>query len=276
MPRRPDRARSRTGTLCLPESTTRRARRRGMTRRSWRARPTRAIAATSGMSLAPWPQLSGQLGARVHLSLTSSLLSSLQADAHPLAAGNQDGRVGRGRDRHGGVPWMYGGGGYGCVLCAGDEAGTAVEGEVGEEPLERDQQPVAEADELDDVKAGPGQPGVEAGERNAVDVGNRPVAADRRHVAQVLVAERTGFPAGQDAEGVASGPGALLDGDLGDARQRSPALIVQRRGIADDEDLRVAGQREVRCDQHPAGPVQRGGKAEGADDGCGLDAGRPE
>ena len=58
-------------------------------------------------------------------------------------------------------------------------------------------------------------------------------------------------------------------GDSGDG----PAVLLERREVADDEDGRLPGNRQVRRHAHAAGPVER--RAERARERRGLHAGRP-
>ena len=72
------------------------------------------------------------------------------------------------------------------------------------------------------------------------EVGDRGVAADRRHVAGVEVAKRRRRLAGDQPRDVARRVRALLLRDLRHARQRLARLMRERRQVADDEDAGMA------------------------------------
>src|SRR3954463_14229635 len=50
---------------------------------------------------------------------------------------------------------------------------------------------------------------------------------------------------------------ATLDGDLRDPRQLMAALIRHRRGVADDEHLGMAGNREIALDDDASRAIER-------------------
>ena len=58
----------------------------------------------------------------------------------------------------------------------------------------------------------------------------------------------------------------------------TPGQVVEADHVADDEDLGVAGQREVGVDRDPAGAVERraGLLGQGPAERAGLDAGGPD
>ncbi len=112
--------------------------------------------------------------------------------------------------------------------------------------------------------AQPQQPGGEAAllaERaHPRDVGDAPQPADDRDVTVVAVAERLHrLPAEAREDGLGR-VRAALDAALGDAR-RGAVLLPRLDGrIADDEHLRVPGDREVRPNAHPAAAVRLGAR----------------
>src|SRR5262249_56362241 len=87
---------------------------------------------------------------------------------------------------------------------------------------------------------GPHQLGEPAGGADAERLHDGEIAADRGQVALVEVLEwgRVGFPL-QPARNQATDVTALLDRDLGDARERSPALFQASR-VSHDEDVRMS------------------------------------
>src|SRR5262249_5091505 len=86
---------------------------------------------------------------------------------------------------------------------ARDEAGAALVGEVRPRPLHHDDAAVAEADEVEDVHEAPQEPGNEAGEAQAGDLGDRLRPPDDRHRALVDVVERPSWMAGERREDIA-------------------------------------------------------------------------
>ncbi len=130
----------------------------------------------------------------------------------------------------------------------------------------------------------PDEPGRQAAEVKAADVGHGLVAADDGQDALVLIAERRHRLAGAAA---AQHPGhvlPLLHGHLGHARQRR-AVLLSVGQVADDEDVVVAGQRQVWPDDETAGAVllrpgalghhraqRRGADARAPEDGEGGDS----
>ena len=88
-----------------------------------------------------------------------------------------------------------------------------------------------------------------------------------------IAKRRRGLAALDAIEDTSGDVGALLLRDGGQSRQRTAFLIERKRGIADDEDLRAAGEREVRS--HLDEPFLVGLGAEPVGDGSGLHAGAP-
>ena len=141
---------------------------------------------------------------------------------------------------------------------------------------------LAIADEVRDVDAQPQEPGREAAlppERpEPADVGDPGQPADDRDIAVVAVAERLVRPAEDPPADDLRGVRPALHRALGDARRRLALLPRLDRRVADDEDLRVPGQREVRSDQHAPRPVGlgAGGLGDGPRERRRGDAGRPQ
>ena len=64
------------------------------------------------------------------------------------------------------------------VPVSGDDPGAAGVGDVGDGPLDQDQQPVAESDQEEDVDEDPGEPRDEAAEVEPAEIGDSAAAAD--------------------------------------------------------------------------------------------------
>ncbi len=102
----------------------------------------------------------------------------------------------------------------------------------------------------------PEQPGGEPGQAQGAHGDHGGLAPDGGEGAGVLVAERrriraTGDPGGDDLGHV----GAFLLGGGRDARNQRAVGVLQTGGVADDEHLGQAGQRQVGLNQRPSGPV---------------------
>src|SRR3954467_6100593 len=130
--------------------------------------------------------------------------------------------------------------------------------EEGKRPAHDPQDPVLEADQVEDVDPEPQQPGERAAEVDPLDLGDGAGASDRGEVALVDVAERLDglaeHPPPHDLRGVA----ALLHRHGRDARQvlHVPLRVLHAHHVAEREHLRVAGQREVRLDGDAPGAIR--------------------
>ena len=96
------------------------------------------------------------------------------------------------------------------------------------------------------------------------ELDHRRLAADRRQVAVVAVAEGERRLALDAPHDVGRGGAAHLLGRRADAGHRRRALraVAQRRGeVADDEDLRMPGQAQVGRDDDAAGAIELGAAA---------------
>jgi hypothetical protein len=127
----------------------------------------------------------------------------------------------------------------------------------------------------------PRQPGDEAAEVQALDVGDGPGAPDRRERSLVAVAKRRRITAGDASADHATRMAALLH------RNRSEPGIdadLVRFGVADAdhvaecEHLGVAGQAQIRLDGDAPGAIdlRAGGLTERAGKRGRLDAGSPD
>src|SRR3954453_7713196 len=95
-----------------------------------------------------------------------------------------------------------------------DQARPAMEAQIGPGPLQRDPQPVLEADQEKDVDTEPDEPGAETSQPESLDIGDGPVAADRGQIAFVLIVEGFARLPGKPESNVGPCPPALLHGDL--------------------------------------------------------------
>ena len=118
---------------------------------------------------------------------------------------------------------------------------------------------VAEADQEEDVHDGPQPPGEHAAEGAVVDVRDGAPATDRRQQALVAIVE--GRAAGQTAAQIgvdeAGDEAAHLHGGGRDAGHLLAGALDMGQ-VADDEDLGMAGDRQVGCDLHASGVIERG------------------
>ena len=135
-------------------------------------------------------------------------------------------------------------------------------GEEAPGPPDQHDEAVREPDQVGDVDAEPEHPGGEAAlpsERpEPRHVRDRRAPPDDRDVAVVSVPEglvRSPEDAPPDR---LRGVGAALHGALGDAGHREALLPRLDRGITDHEDLRVAGNRQVRAHDHPPDSIGLG------------------
>ena len=165
---------------------------------------------------------------------------------------------------------------------ARDQARAAAVGQERPRPADDHDEPVGEADQVRDVDPEPEQPGDEAAlpaERpEPRDVGDPGEPADDRDLALVRVPERRRRLAGEAPTDRLAGIRAALDAALGDARDRPTLPPRHHGGVADDEDLGVAGDGQVGPDDDPSRPIGLGAGRLGRrlDEARHLDAGRPE
>ena len=144
------------------------------------------------------------------------------------------------------------------MLHPGDEPRPAAEGQVRPGPVEQHQQPVAEADQEEDVDEQPGQPGEEARAASAArTVAHRRAAADDGEAALVEVAERPRRLAAQRAADVrppCAGPPASPRGDTPGTGLPSCSSAARSPMTKTSS---VPGDGQVGLDQHPARAVER-------------------
>src|SRR4051794_26454264 len=139
---------------------------------------------------------------------------------------------------------------------AGEDTGIAAVGPVGRGPVHHHHDAVAEVDEEVDVRDEPQDPGDEAGEMHLAHHHDRGSPADRRELAVVPIAKRLRGLSLQRKKDVPGGMAAHLLCRRSNARNR---FVAAHDGgeVADHVELRVAGNREVRLDEHPARAIDR-------------------
>lgn len=122
-----------------------------------------------------------------------------------------------------------------------DQARPFFSGKVGEQPLHRDDDPIAEPDQVHDVDKAPGEPGDIAAELDLAEHADRFGFTDRRHGPFVQVGERGalgfGKPFANDLRDVAP----FLNSDGSKRGERLALLVESASGVADDEDFRMLG-----------------------------------
>ena len=96
-------------------------------------------------------------------------------------------------------------------------------------------------------------------EFQAANLGDAGVPADRRHHAAIAVAKLAGRPSAREPQHVVGGVPAHLDRDRRQAGQRSPGWPREEREVADREDLRMAGHRQI-GPRRGRGPPGRSGR----------------
>src|SRR6266699_440721 len=130
-------------------------------------------------------------------------------------------------------------------LLTGYQARAALIGQVRPQPIGRDGDAVAKADQEIDMRQAPHQPGNPAGQGEPAEIDDRFPAADRGEVAEVAVAERRRRPLAGDAGGDDTGDiGALLLGDRRDAGERT-VRTLNLSGVANHKDLRVVWEAQI-------------------------------
>src|SRR5262249_34569345 len=126
-----------------------------------------------------------------------------------------------------------------------DEPITPLPTDERPDPLEEDAQPEPRLGEREDVDQGPREPGDERLEMQLAALEDRDPGTAPRHGSAIRVAERPrralpGHATGDRLPCIVT----LLERHLRHARKRS-AILGERGGVADDEDLREARNREV-------------------------------
>src|SRR5512146_812286 len=135
-----------------------------------------------------------------------------------------------------------------------DDAGAAPIAPVGFGPVDEHDQPVAEADQEIDVRREPYPPGDDSGDAQAAEVGDGGHAADGGERAEVPVAEWADCAAGELGE---NGRRRIAPHLLRSRRDRRHGAggVWYGRQIADNEDVRMLGDGELRSHQYPSSTV---------------------
>ena len=156
-----------------------------------------------------------------------------------------------------------------------EDPAAAVVRDVVPRPVDEDVEAVAEPHEVEQVQPQPREPSDRPAQPPAVgEVGHRVVAADRRHLPLVEVAERLGGLAPAPPQDLAGDVLAALDRRLGHLGERRAVPAGRGRDVTDGEDLGVARQREVGLDDEPSAPPD--GRPGRGGEGLGGHAGRPD
>src|SRR5215510_9351307 len=142
------------------------------------------------------------------------------------------------------------------LVMSDDEPHTLPVSAIVPHPLDEDEQPVAKANEIHEVNEEPQQPGYQATQVHAPEIGYRCCPADGGHCASISVAEGLGGLAFQQSSlDLARRMDALLHSH-GSQSWQYVSLMFQMHHIADDEERRIIGDTEVGSYVHPPGPVQ--------------------
>src|SRR5260370_42270239 len=137
-----------------------------------------------------------------------------------------------------------------------DQARATLPRQVGPDPLQKHTDPKARLPYEFEVHGRPRQPREKAAHVDSPALQDGAPLSHYRHVALVEVPERSRGGLSSDTS-VNQPPriAPLLHRHLGDAGQRL-AILVERCGITDHEDLPVPGHREVGLDPYTAGAIR--------------------
>src|SRR5690349_23891855 len=124
-------------------------------------------------------------------------------------------------------------------------------------PLQQHAHAIAEAYQVHDVYEQPEPPREPSRDLESPEIGNRFVPADRRKVALVEVSERNRRLVAQQQLDVLRRALALLIGARRNPRNSDAPSIREVREISDDENLRVAGNGQIRLHHHASHSIQR-------------------
>src|SRR4029077_3317195 len=135
-----------------------------------------------------------------------------------------------------------------CSMMIDYQPGTALSGDVGPDPLQEDAHPKVRLRQELEMNACPHEPRENSAHANLAGLQDGESLPDHCHAALVEVAKWTRRrSASETPPDQPSRIAALLDRDLRHARQGS-SVLLERRGIADDEDLGMSRDREVLLD----------------------------
>src|SRR5215469_16958174 len=116
-----------------------------------------------------------------------------------------------------------------------------------------DPQTIPESGEIQDVDESPCKPGQESAYLDDGGIHNGKASSYHRHVAFVEITERwRRRTSSHSIPDHFADIATLLHGHLRNPGQRL-AVLIERGGVADDEDLRMAGQAAIPLDPHTSG-----------------------
>src|SRR3989454_7039892 len=147
-----------------------------------------------------------------------------------------------------------------CSMMVNYQLGTSLSGDVGPDPLQEDAHSKVRLRQELEMNACPHEPREKSAHANLACLQDSEPLPDHRHAALVEVAKRTWRrSASETLPDQPSRIAALLDRDLRHTGQGS-SVLLERRGIADDEDLGMPRDREVLLDAYPSGPIRLDGE----------------
>src|SRR5215469_12588407 len=123
-------------------------------------------------------------------------------------------------------------------VSAGDEASAALKRDVSPEPIEDDDQPIAEADQEINVDRAPEEPRKASRQTHEAEIGHRRFSSDCGEIAEVAITKSAGpggaLGVGDDRPGDEA---PLLLCHWRHAGKRFSHRIPRMRGVADDENV---------------------------------------
>src|SRR5262245_16148824 len=139
---------------------------------------------------------------------------------------------------------------------AGNEPRRSIAREVVPGPLHQHQHSITELNHVHQMDKEPRQPGEEPGKPEPAQIHYGGGTADSRHRAAVFVFKRRYAAAFESGGDYSRDVTALLHGDGGHTRKWLSVPIGTIRQVANDKNLRVAWQGQVRLNNHSTGSVQ--------------------
>src|SRR2546425_3510502 len=143
-----------------------------------------------------------------------------------------------------------------CSMMINYQPGTALSGDVGPDPLQEDAHSKVRLRQELEMNACPHEAREKSADANLAGLQDGEALPDHCHAALVEVAKRTRRRSAPET--LADQPSriaAFLDRDLRHTGQGF-SVLLERRGIADDEDLGMPWDREVLLDAYPSGPIR--------------------
>src|SRR5262249_54054873 len=124
-------------------------------------------------------------------------------------------------------------------------------------PAREYDQPVLDSDQVEEVHGEPGQPGDEAAELDAGQIGHSLRLTDRRQIPLVVVAERPAVTPLQSLPYDAPRIATLLHRNRRDSREscKLPVAAANRDHVPDREHLRMPGEGQLGLYLQPPGAV---------------------